>query len=76
MKLFEKVRFWARYNSVRLALVAGSIVTGLASNPEQAAQIVQQLPEPVRPLLGIAVAAVAIWARVKPQSSLSKPDGQ
>jgi hypothetical protein len=77
MSLIEKVRFWARHNSVRLAAVAGPIASVAVSYPHETLQLLDGLPAPLRAIGAFVVLTVLpIWARTKPQASLSKPNGQ
>lgn len=77
MKLIDKVRFWARHNSVRLAAVAGPIASVAVSYPHETLALLDVLPAPVRAVAAFIVLTVLpIWVRMKPQPKLSQPDGE
>lgn len=77
MSLFNKVRFWARHNSVRLAAVAGPVASVAVSYPHETLQLLEVLPAPLRAVAAFVVLTVLpIWARTKPQPKLQAPDGQ
>lgn len=65
---------WWQFTSVKLALLFGAIETLRSTEPEQYAQLVLLLPEPVRPLIGPATMAVVLWARMRQQPGI-KPKG-
>ena len=68
------VAHWWQFTSVKLAFVAGAIETVRSTYPEQYAQLLEALPEPVRSLIGPLTMAVAIWARTKPQPDIKPKD--
>jgi hypothetical protein len=77
MSLIETARFWARHNSVRLALVAGTAVGWAVEHRAEVSVLLDQLPAPLPSVLAFAIFTVLpIWLRIRPQASLSKPDGQ
>ena len=77
MNLIEKVRFWARHNSVRLAAVAGPVASLAVSYPNETLQMLELLPAPVRVVATFLVVTVLpIWARTRAQVALSKTNGQ
>ncbi len=64
MRLIENINDAWRFASVRLAMLAGVIAGWAAYDPAGFAQLVELLPEPARPLVGIAVFAVSAGSRV------------
>lgn len=68
---------WWQFASVKLAVVAGFIAAAQAMYPNEYAQLMQALPEPVRPLVGALVMGAALWARTRTQPGIKpKGDGQ
>ena len=77
MNLFDKARFWARHNSVRLAAVAGPVASFAVSYPAETLKLLELLPTPARAVAVFAVTTVLpIWLRVKPQPKLAQSHGQ
>jgi hypothetical protein len=68
---------WWQFTSVKLAVVAG-IIEGLRSSyPDQYAQLLDMVPEHIRPFIGALVMGAALWARTHPQPGIKpKGDGQ
>ena len=64
MRLIDDWRRSWRWASVRLALLAGAISGWAASDPAGFARMVDLLPAWARPLVGVALAAAAIGARI------------
>lgn len=76
MNLIEKVRFWARHNSVRLAALTGPVAAFAVSYPRETLALLELLPTPARAAAAFVVTTVLpIWVRTKPQAGLSKPEG-
>lgn len=77
MSFFNKVRFWARHNSVRLAAVAGPIASLAASYPAETAKLIELLPTPARAVAALIVfSVIPMAARIKTQPKLWVQDGQ
>lgn len=73
MNFIDDINQAWRFASVRLALVAGIIAAWAAAYPQDFSQLVGVLPEWARPLVGLAVFAVATLARVTKGGTLSEP---
>ncbi|NBW09748.1 MAG: hypothetical protein EBR82_17165 [Caulobacteraceae bacterium] len=77
MNLIEKVRFWARHNSVRLAAVAGPAMAFLVEHRHDIEPVLASMTPLER--MGatfVLFTVLPTWLRTKPQAALSKPDGQ
>lgn len=75
MKLIDECRQAWRFASVRLAIVAGVVAGWAASDPQGFAQLVSMLPPWARPLVGLAVAAAPIYARLVKQQNIGGGNG-
>lgn len=64
MSIIENINEAWRFASVRLAALAGLIAGWAAYDPQAFAALVGVLPEPARPLIGLAVFAAATGSRV------------
>lgn len=64
MTLIEDARQAWRFASVRLAIVAGFISGWAATDPDGWRQLMDFVPEPLRPLVGFLVAFSAIYSRI------------
>lgn len=67
MTLIEEARQAWRFASVRLALVAGVVSGWAATDPNGFASLMNSLPQGIRPLVGVLVAAAAIYTRLVKQ---------
>ena len=67
MKLIDNARQAWRFASVRLAVVAGIITGWAATDPYGWQQLMEFVPEPLRPLVGFLVAGSAIYSRIVKQ---------
>jgi hypothetical protein len=77
MSFLEKVRFWARHYSVRLAVLAGPIASVAVSYPVETAKLIEILPAPARAVAAIMVfSIIPMVARIKGQPKLGTTDGQ
>lgn len=77
MNFLNRVRFWARHTSVRLAAAAGPIASVAATYPEETVALVKLLPTPARAVAAFIVfSVIPMVARIKPQPKLVKTDGQ
>ena len=64
MKLIDEWKKAHKFASVRLAALAGIVAAYFAAKPEQLEAIMAQVPEWARPLIGLALFAVATGTRV------------
>ena len=64
MKLIDNARDWHKFASVRLGMLAGLIAAYFAQYPDQWAAFVAMFPEPVRPMVGLALFVAAAGTRV------------
>lgn len=62
-----------KWLSVQAAILFGIIVSFASTNPEEFAQIMEMLPDWARPLMGVLVALIPIYLRLKKQGG---QDGQ
>ena len=70
MKLIEDCHQWWRFASVRVAALAGLIISYLASDPGLLAYLVGLIPTPLRWLSGFIVFAIPTIARLMKQPAL------
>ena len=63
-RLVANARDWWKWSSVHFAVVGGAVTSWATSDPKGFAQIVALLPESVRPLVGVGLAALAIGLRI------------
>lgn len=63
-RLVPGARDWWKWSSVQFAVVGGAVSSWAATDPKGFAQVVGLLPSWAQPLVGVALAAIAIGLRV------------
>lgn len=63
-RLVPGARHWWKWSSVQFAVLGGALTSWATSDPKGFAQVVGMLPSWAQPLIGIALAAVAIGLRI------------
>lgn len=58
-----------KLTSIRLGLLASMFIGWIAAYPQDWQNVVDQLPPPVRPLVGFAAFAAITWSRMSKQGA-------